>query len=80
MYPSELSLKDKISAICKGMYGAADVEYTEQAEMRLALYTKAGYAHLPICIAKTQYSLSTDPAAKGDLMLNSSTLPWMVCY
>ena len=48
------------------MYGADGVEYTEQAEMRLALYTKAGYAHLPICIAKTQYSLSTDPAAKGD--------------
>jgi formyltetrahydrofolate synthetase len=65
LYPSEMSLKDKISTICKEMYGADGVEFSEQAEQRLATYTSKGYGHLPICIAKTQYSLSTDAALKG---------------
>jgi formyltetrahydrofolate synthetase len=47
------------------MYGAAGVEYSELAEKRLQSYTEAGYSHLPICMAKTQYSLSCDSAAKG---------------
>jgi methylenetetrahydrofolate dehydrogenase (NADP+) / methenyltetrahydrofolate cyclohydrolase / formyltetrahydrofolate synthetase len=65
LYPLELSLKDKIFTICKEMYGAVGVEYTELAEQRLTAYTSNGYSHLPICMAKTQYSLSTDAAAKG---------------
>lgn len=65
LYPLELSLKDKISTICSEMYGAVGVEYSEQAEKRLQVYTAAGYDKLPICMAKTQYSLSTDAAAKG---------------
>ena len=60
-----MSLKDKIFTICKEMYGADGVEYTEQAESRIALYTNNGYGNLPICMAKTQYSLSTESAAKG---------------
>jgi methylenetetrahydrofolate dehydrogenase (NADP+) / methenyltetrahydrofolate cyclohydrolase / formyltetrahydrofolate synthetase len=65
LYPLEMSLKDKIFTICKEMYGAVGVEYTELAEQRLESYTSNGYSHLPICMAKTQYSLSTDAAAKG---------------
>jgi len=58
-------LKEKIETICREMYGAVGVEYTEIAEQRLESYTKAGFDKLPICMAKTQYSLSTDAAAKG---------------
>lgn len=65
LYPLELSLKDKISTVCKEMYGADGVEYTEEAEKRIETYTNAGYSHLPICMAKTQYSLSTDSKLKG---------------
>jgi len=65
LYPLDLSLKEKIETICKEMYGAENVEYSEQAEQRLAMYTTAGYDKLPICMAKTQYSLSTDPTKKG---------------
>jgi methylenetetrahydrofolate dehydrogenase (NADP+) / methenyltetrahydrofolate cyclohydrolase / formyltetrahydrofolate synthetase len=65
LYPLELTLKQKIERICTEMYGAAGVEYSELAEKRLQSYTEAGYSHLPICMAKTQYSLSCDSAAKG---------------
>lgn len=47
------------------MYGAVAVEYTDIAEQRIESFNKAGFSHFPICIAKTQYSLSTDAAAKG---------------
>merc|ERR1711918_163825 len=60
-----MSLKDKISTICKSIYGADGVEFDEVVEKRLESYTNAGYGHLPICMAKTQYSLSTDPAKKS---------------
>lgn len=65
LYPLDFSLKLKIETVCKEMYGASGVEYTELAESRLAAYTTAGYANLPICIAKTQYSLSCDAKRKG---------------
>jgi len=65
LYPLELSLKGKIEKICLEMYGADGVDYSEAAETRLAAYTAAGYDKLPICMAKTQYSLSTDGALKG---------------
>ncbi len=65
LYPLTASLKEKIECICKNMYGADSVEYSELAEGRITTYEKAGYGKLPICMAKTQYSLSTDPAAKG---------------
>jgi hypothetical protein len=47
------------------VYGAASVEYSPEAEAKLALYTEMGFAELPICMAKTQYSFSHDPALKG---------------
>ena len=66
MYPLEsTSIKEKISIISKDIYGAADITYSTLAEERIQSYTKAGYTHFPICMAKTQYSLSTDASAKG---------------
>jgi len=65
LYPLNLTIKEKIERICKEIYGADGVDYSELAEERLASYTRAGMGDLPICMAKTQYSLSTDPAAKG---------------
>ena len=47
------------------MYGADGVEYSELAEQRIQNYTDAGYGSLPVCMAKTQYSLSTDASKKG---------------
>ena len=47
------------------MYGASDVDYTPEAEERLACYETLGFGHLPICIAKTHLSLSHDPNQKG---------------
>ncbi|CAK0738789.1 hypothetical protein CVIRNUC_001093 [Coccomyxa viridis] len=65
LYPLDLSIKEKIEAIAKETYGAASVEYLPQAEKQIELYTKMGFAGLPICMAKTQYSFSADAAAKG---------------
>ena len=55
----------KIEAIAKEVYGAASVEYLPQAESQIQLYTKMGFDNLPICMAKTQYSFSSDASAKG---------------
>jgi methylenetetrahydrofolate dehydrogenase (NADP+)/methenyltetrahydrofolate cyclohydrolase/formyltetrahydrofolate synthetase len=65
LYGDELSIKDKIETIAREMYGAAGVEYTEVAERQIESYTKQGFGRLPICMAKTQYSFSADPNAKG---------------
>jgi methylenetetrahydrofolate dehydrogenase (NADP+)/methenyltetrahydrofolate cyclohydrolase/formyltetrahydrofolate synthetase len=47
------------------MYGASAVEFSELAQKKVDTYTKQGLGNLPICVAKTQYSLSHDPALKG---------------
>jgi methylenetetrahydrofolate dehydrogenase (NADP+)/methenyltetrahydrofolate cyclohydrolase/formyltetrahydrofolate synthetase len=47
------------------MYGAANVEFSEEAQKKVDTYTRQGFGHLPICVAKTQYSLSHDPDLKG---------------
>jgi len=65
LYPSNISIKEKISAIAKKIYGAKDVEYSKLAEEKIDRYTKAGYGKLPICMAKTHLSLSHDPKLKG---------------
>ena len=65
LYDSAASLKDKIEIISKQMYGADGVVYSELAEKRLASYAESGFSHLPICMAKTQYSLSCDAKLKG---------------
>ncbi|XP_074292598.1 formate--tetrahydrofolate ligase [Silene latifolia] len=64
LYPLDISIKEKIEAIAKS-YGAAGVEYSEQAEKQIEMYTKQGFTHLPICMAKTQYSFSHNAAEKG---------------
>eukprot|EP00741_Cyanophora_paradoxa_P008995 tig00001424_g8708.t1 len=65
LYPSEMGIKEKIETICREMYGAGGVTYSEEAEKKIERYTRLGFAHLPICMAKTQYSFSTDPNLKG---------------
>lgn len=65
LYESENSVEDKISAIAKEMYGAGEVEFLPEAQKKIDTYTKQGFGNLPICIAKTQYSLSHDAALKG---------------
>ncbi|CAM9962673.1 unnamed protein product [Pylaiella littoralis] len=65
LYPSEASIKEKMDTVCREMYRAAGVEWSAEAEEKVAFYEKVGYGKLPICVAKTQYSLSTDPSAKG---------------
>lgn len=65
LYPLELSIKEKIETICKEIYGADGVEYSPEAEAKIELYTKLGFADLPLCMAKTHLSLSHDAALKG---------------
>ncbi len=65
LYPDEMPLKDKIHAVATKVYGADGVEYSPQAEKQLATFTNAGFADLPVCIAKTHLSLSHDPKLKG---------------
>ncbi|SCU97449.1 LANO_0E16072g1_1 [Lachancea nothofagi CBS 11611] len=66
LYETEgISVEDKIGAIAKKMYGAGSVEFSPEAQKKIDLYTKQGFGNLPICIAKTQYSLSHDANLKG---------------
>lgn len=65
LYPLDLPIKEKIEAIAKNIYNAAGVEYSPLAEKQIELYTNAGFADLPICMAKTQLSISHDPNLKG---------------
>lgn len=61
IYDSNLSIKEKITTICKEIYGAEAVEFTTTAKNQMAALKKNGWDNLPICIAKTQYSLSDNP-------------------
>jgi formyltetrahydrofolate synthetase len=66
LYPLKgTSIKDKIETICKEIYGADGVEYSEEAEKKIELYTKLGFDELPMCMAKTHLSISHDPLLKG---------------
>jgi len=65
LYPPELSIKGKIEKVAMSIYGAVGVDYTPEAEARIVAYTEAGYDKLPVCMAKTHLSLSTNPALKG---------------
>jgi len=72
LYPLEMGIKDKIEAIVRGMYGGSGVEYSEEAEKKIDLYTRNGFDKLPICMAKTHLSLSHDPNLKGAPVGSSS--------
>ncbi len=65
LYPDEMSLEEKIETIAVRVYGADGVDILIPARKSLALYEEPGYGRLPICMAKTQYSLSHDAALKG---------------
>ena len=65
LYPDEASLKEKIETLATKVYGADGVDYEPLAEQQLAKFEACGYGRFPICMAKTQYSLSHDPNLKG---------------
>ena len=65
LYNDDLPLEDKIETVCREIYGASGVTYTPAARKSLESITKLGYGNLPVCMAKTQYSLSDDPSKLG---------------
>jgi formyltetrahydrofolate synthetase len=65
LYPLELSIKEKIEIICREIYGADGVDYLPEAEKKIELYTKLGFDKLPLCMAKTHLSFTTEAAIKG---------------
>ncbi|NLX02020.1 MAG: formate--tetrahydrofolate ligase [Syntrophomonadaceae bacterium] len=65
LYELDKPLKDKIETVCKEIYGADGVSYTPEASRLLQKFEDLGYGNLPVCMAKTQYSLSDDPDKKG---------------
>ena len=65
LYPDHVTIKEKIEAVALGIYGADGVTYSSEAEESIATYTRLGYGRMPVCIAKTQFSLSHDPTLKG---------------
>ncbi len=60
-YDVEESIEEKIKAVAQKIYGAKDIEYTEEAKKHIKEIVELGYSNLPVCIAKTQYSFSDDP-------------------
>ncbi|MCI5823273.1 MAG: formate--tetrahydrofolate ligase [Pararoseburia sp.] len=65
LYPDDLSLEDKISTIAKEIYGASGVTYSPAAKRELDRISKMGLGDFPVCMAKTQYSLSDDASKLG---------------
>ena len=65
LYDLKGSVHERIGKIGKTMYGAEKVEFSELAQRKVDTYQKQGFGNLPICVAKTQYSLSHDPSLKG---------------
>jgi len=65
LYELDLPLRDKIEKIAREIYGAEGVDFSSTAERQLDRYEELGYGNLPVCMAKTQNSLSDNPALKG---------------
>lgn len=65
LYPLDMSIKDKLNEIVTKVYGGDGVEYSTKANKEIAKLEKLGFGNVPICMAKTQYSLSDDPALLG---------------
>jgi methylenetetrahydrofolate dehydrogenase (NADP+) / methenyltetrahydrofolate cyclohydrolase / formyltetrahydrofolate synthetase len=65
LYPLEETIKSKIETIAREIYRADGVDYPPEANEQIARYTRLGFDQLPICMAKTHLSFSTDPAKKG---------------
>ncbi len=65
VYPDEAPLMDKITAIATKIYGAAGVSADSKVREQIRRLEESGYGHYPVCVAKTQYSFSTDPTARA---------------
>jgi formate--tetrahydrofolate ligase len=65
LYLDQASLRQKIETVATKVYGAAGVSYSAQAAKQLDTYERNGFGRLPVCIAKTHLSISSDPALKG---------------
>jgi formate--tetrahydrofolate ligase len=65
LYPDEMSLADKVQTICKKIYRADEAVMDKKILDQLQDWEAQGYGHLPVCMAKTQYSFSTDPTQRG---------------
>ena len=65
VYEESLPLWDKMKAIATKIYGAADISADRKVREQIKQLQDAGYGHFPVCVAKTQYSFSTDPTALG---------------
>jgi formate--tetrahydrofolate ligase len=65
LYPDSASLRDKIKIVATKVYGASDVDYSPAASRHLDSYERNGFGHLPVCIAKTHLSISSDPKLLG---------------
>ena len=65
LYPDEMPLLDKMETVARRIYGAEGVVAEGAVRSQLDAWERAGYGHLPVCMAKTHYSFSTDPARRG---------------
>ena len=65
LYPDTAGLREKIETVATRIYGAAGVDYSPTATRQLDTYERNGFAALPVCIAKTHLSISSDPSLKG---------------
>jgi formate--tetrahydrofolate ligase len=65
LYAPEESLQQKIQKIARVVYGAEDADFSDAAHAKLVRCTEWGFGHLPVCVAKTQYSLTDDPKRMG---------------
>ena len=65
LYPDEMPLWDKVRTIATEIYGAADITADKRVRDQFREFQDGGFGHFPICVAKTQYSFSTDPNLKG---------------
>ncbi len=65
VYPDEATLWEKVNTVAKRIYGASEVTADSKVRTKIKELQESGYGHFPICVAKTQYSFSTDAALRG---------------
>ena len=65
LYEDDLSIEEKIETVATKIYGAASVSYSSEAKKAIEKITSMGYSHMPVCMAKNQYSLSDDQTKLG---------------
>ncbi|HWM60218.1 MAG TPA: formate--tetrahydrofolate ligase [Pseudonocardia sp.] len=65
LYPDEAGLREKIETVARRVYGADGVDYDMSASRQIDAYERNGFGHLPVCIAKTHLSISSDPTLRG---------------